>query len=336
MQKTCNHPVFPSLRQKLTAARMLDCPKCVVRQHVAGIVEIQAALERRGGIFASRAKAMAGDDLSGRQERAVHRSLTRRWRLAKIDLHRDLELLRRLRGEGDDERRWGLQLGLAFALWREVEGECSRIPGYKYLGDDEQPVEAVRSGVEGVNEAQGPGITPRPTDRPHSTPPRSRWDTTTRDDLPRRADTDGSSNTLNPPPSPPPSPPGATQPAPSTPPPPPPPPPALQRPPPPSSLKRRRTSPSPPPPSKTARHDERVTFINTASSLADPSDSPPAYPSYKRAHRWYTSAEFARDQSAYDRGSGAYRPGTWAVEDDEEEGEESEEESDREEADEGA
>lgn len=129
-RKICNHPVFHTLRAKLTALKIAVCPTCLLRLHIFEIAETQAGLERRGGIFASR--AAADDALASSSEIVCHRVLVRRWRLAKIDLHRDLCQLEALRDETAGTTPWKLQLAKAFELWKEVENECSRMPGYKY------------------------------------------------------------------------------------------------------------------------------------------------------------------------------------------------------------
>ncbi|KAF1354381.1 hypothetical protein EJ07DRAFT_182431 [Lizonia empirigonia] len=112
------------------ALKITVCPTCLLRLHIFEIAETQAGLERRGGIFASR--AAADDALASSSERVCHRVLVRRWRIAKIDLHRDLCQLEALRDETAGTTRWKLQLAKAFELWKEVENECSRMPGYKY------------------------------------------------------------------------------------------------------------------------------------------------------------------------------------------------------------
>ncbi|KAF9692043.1 hypothetical protein EKO04_009912 [Ascochyta lentis] len=146
-RKICNHPVFPGLRAKLTALKITVCPTCLIRFHIFEIAETQAALERRGGIFASR--AAADNDAPGRaQERVCHRALVRRWRVAKIDLYRDLYQLYALRAEGAGKIRWELQLSKAFDLWSEVEIECSRMPGYKYS----------ENGLSDVVDGDGPDV----------------------------------------------------------------------------------------------------------------------------------------------------------------------------------
>lgn len=131
-RKICNHPVFPSLRAKLVARNIHECPTCRVRLHIREIEETQAALERRGGIFASRAAAIAAEEPKDEGEKVVHELLVRRWRGAKMGLYKDLCLFEELRIEGVSKTRWGLQLDKAFGLWEEVKDECCRIPGYKY------------------------------------------------------------------------------------------------------------------------------------------------------------------------------------------------------------
>lgn len=121
---------------------------CLIRLHIFEIAETQAALERRGGIFESRARAVADENKGGKKERVAHRALVRRWRSAKIDLHEDLRLLEQLRAEGAAKTGWQLQLGKAFELWEEVESECSRIPGYRYTEDDDYIVNGEKSEVE--------------------------------------------------------------------------------------------------------------------------------------------------------------------------------------------
>ncbi|KZM20262.1 uncharacterized protein EKO05_0003653 [Ascochyta rabiei] len=147
-RKICNHPVFPSLRAKLTALKITVCPTCLIRSHIFEIAETQAALERRGGIFLSR--ATAEHETVGRGlEMVCHKALVRRWRLEKIDLYRDLCHLEALRTEGAGKTRWELQLVKAFDLWRDVEVECSRMPGYKYSKDDfSDVVDGEEPGVE--------------------------------------------------------------------------------------------------------------------------------------------------------------------------------------------
>ncbi|KAF2623048.1 hypothetical protein BU25DRAFT_462435 [Macroventuria anomochaeta] len=139
-RKVCNHPVFPSLRAKLTALKITVCPTCLIRLHIFDIAETQAGLERRGGVFSSRATAVAEEGRGRKQERIAHRALLRRWRLAKIDLYRDLCLLETLRAEGAGKTRWEIQLAKAFELWKEVELECSRIPGYRYAEENHEDI----------------------------------------------------------------------------------------------------------------------------------------------------------------------------------------------------
>lgn len=70
----------------------------------------------------------------------AHRSLARRWRLEKIDLHKDVHILDQLRVEGAGAP-WTVQLDQALDFWEECEQECSQLPGYI----DASSIEADRS-----------------------------------------------------------------------------------------------------------------------------------------------------------------------------------------------
>ncbi|KAJ4316213.1 hypothetical protein N0V94_005561 [Neodidymelliopsis sp. IMI 364377] len=129
-QKTCKHPVFPTLRKNLVALDIKSCPSCLIRHYIYDITELQAALERRGGIFVSRDAAL-NERLGYGREKDLHKDLMRRWRIAKIGLHRQLSQLEALQEEGARKARWSIQLEKAFELWQEVEIECSRVPGYR-------------------------------------------------------------------------------------------------------------------------------------------------------------------------------------------------------------
>ena len=137
-RKICNHPVFPSLRAKLTDRKINVCSVRLIRFHIFDIAEIQAALEHRGGVFASRATAVDSATKPGQgTEWDTHRALVKQWRVAKINLYNDLCFLEALRDQGANKARWELQLAKAFELWKEVEIECSRIPGYLYAEEDD-------------------------------------------------------------------------------------------------------------------------------------------------------------------------------------------------------
>src|SRR5690242_9328662 len=115
-REICNHPVFPSLREKLTSANIVGCPTCLLQLHVVEIAETKAALERRGGVFASKATAIDQLENDNRKDFIAHKTLMRRWRLAKIDLHKDLTLLEGLRSEDVCKPQWELQLDKAFGF----------------------------------------------------------------------------------------------------------------------------------------------------------------------------------------------------------------------------
>lgn len=70
----------------------------------------------------------------------AHKTLVRRWRLAKIDLYRDLSLLESLRTEDAEKPHWERQLDKAFEFWEQMELECSRMPGYRYSQEEDCPV----------------------------------------------------------------------------------------------------------------------------------------------------------------------------------------------------
>lgn len=140
-RKICNHPVFPSLRVRLVANNIHECPACRVRLYVCEIEEVQAALERRSGIFESRTKAREAEEKKDNSERLIHNALVKRWRHAKIGLYKDLCLFEELRDEGVNRTSRNLQLEKAFELWEEVRDDCCNIPGYMHsqevVGDGE-------------------------------------------------------------------------------------------------------------------------------------------------------------------------------------------------------
>ena len=116
-RKICNHPVFPSLRAKLTDRKINVCSVRLIRFHIFDIAEIQAALEHRGGVFASRATAVDSATKPGQgTEWDTHRALVKQWRVAKINLYNGLCFLEALRDQGANKARWELQRAKAFEL----------------------------------------------------------------------------------------------------------------------------------------------------------------------------------------------------------------------------
>lgn len=129
--KVCSHPVFPSLRARLIARKIKECPTCRIRLYVCEIEEVQAALKHRSGIFESRAAACPAEGSYDRNERNIHKALMKRWSLAKIGLYKDLLLFETLGIEGAEKTCWSLQLDKATELWEEVKDECCSVPGYR-------------------------------------------------------------------------------------------------------------------------------------------------------------------------------------------------------------
>jgi hypothetical protein len=161
-RKNCNHPVFPSLRARLVANNIHECPTCRVRLHVCEIEEVQAALKRRSGVFESRTKAREAEEKKNNSERLIHSALVKRWRLAKIGIYNDLSLFEELRVEGATWASWILQLDKAFELWEEVKDDCCSVPGYMYLQEAVQHVESDEEDkeVQSVDYSQKQGTTP--------------------------------------------------------------------------------------------------------------------------------------------------------------------------------
>jgi hypothetical protein len=158
-RKNCNHPVFPSLRTRLVANNIHECPACRIRLYVYEIEEVQAALKRRSGIFESRSRARDAEERKDKSERLVHSALLKRWRLAKIDLYNDLSLFENLRVEVASRANWALQLDKAFELWEDVKDDCCSVPGYLYTReavDDGESVEGPATVQSvGYNQKQG-------------------------------------------------------------------------------------------------------------------------------------------------------------------------------------
>ena len=147
-RKNCNHPVFPSLRARLVANNIHECPTCRIRLHVCEIEEVQAVLERRSGIFESRNKAREAEEKKDNSKRLIHSALVKRWELAEIDLYRDLCLLEELRDEGANKTSRDCQLDNAFELWEKVKDDCCSVPGYMH---SQEAVEHVESEGEHKN-----------------------------------------------------------------------------------------------------------------------------------------------------------------------------------------
>ncbi|KAJ4985422.1 hypothetical protein SVAN01_09082 [Stagonosporopsis vannaccii] len=110
VREVCKHPVFPCLRAKLIAANIGGCPTCLLRLHVLEITETQAAVERRGGIFTSKATAIDELEKDNRKDLVAHKTLMRRWRLATIDLYEYTEDDDRLVDEEKSELKIGVNL----------------------------------------------------------------------------------------------------------------------------------------------------------------------------------------------------------------------------------
>ncbi|KAF3038198.1 hypothetical protein E8E11_001766 [Didymella keratinophila] len=128
-RKNCNHPVFSSLRARLVANNIHECPSCRIRLHVCEIEEVQAALGRRNGIFESRNKAREAEERKDNSERLAYSAL-------------DLCLFEELQVEGTTRASWTLQLDKAFELWEEVKDDCCSLPGHIHLQEAVEDVES--------------------------------------------------------------------------------------------------------------------------------------------------------------------------------------------------
>ncbi|KAJ8105861.1 hypothetical protein OPT61_g9925 [Boeremia exigua] len=298
----CNHPVFPSLRARLIAASITVCPKCLMKSHVIEIAETQAALERRGGIFTSRATANAKAEENNRQEMVAHKTLMRRWKLAKIDSYKDLSLLEGLRTDGVDKTRWELQISKALELWNGKENDCSRVPGCMYTDDDDVSNEEKTIATYEMPAYPSTDDVPSTIVRSSYWIDRNRFDSLDEIDVGEDFETPTSLD-FHPPDSPPSH---------------------LQivrrnetpdsnRKPLVSSLKRKRSSAF----SENLQLKRKVSIedyitVICDSSASDLSGSLPYEASYKRPHFSYSTAEAARVRKSFYRCSALYTPNTWA------------------------
>lgn len=133
--RTCDHHITQVVRGQLTIIGL--CPSCVMNHHVAEIKSTQNGLQRRGGIFASKEKALQEGQIQCKR----HRAWTRKWRLAKIQCAKDLEFLESLRNS-NPEMVGAEGIEAALDIWDHAKEECSRVPGCGYLEDVDAEITA--------------------------------------------------------------------------------------------------------------------------------------------------------------------------------------------------
>jgi hypothetical protein len=133
---TCDHSVSPLLQEKLDGRKI--CPSCLIDQYITDIQDLQAELQRRGGIFASKTEFTANP------EPLRHKDYLRMWRAIKITCYRDIELLEQLRDKFPEHaEEWAITPALV--RWGNAYNETSRVPGCVYVGNGEEENNAVNS-----------------------------------------------------------------------------------------------------------------------------------------------------------------------------------------------
>lgn len=104
------------------------CPPCLINDQISEIRVVQAGIQNRGGIFAS--KGQYGLD----RKWMSHKDWSTKWRLIKIQCAHHITTLERLRKDHPEQaEEWGITQALE--VWEQMQEECSRVPGCKYILD---------------------------------------------------------------------------------------------------------------------------------------------------------------------------------------------------------
>jgi len=119
---TCTHPIPEALRLKLIDV-CNKCPTCIVRSHIAEVKDIQNVLSESGGVKKSRANKLV------RTKGMNHKEWTDKWRQAKAQFQRELDLLEDFK-EQDHLAAEGCGIYHALQVWESEFEVCAVLPGW--------------------------------------------------------------------------------------------------------------------------------------------------------------------------------------------------------------
>ncbi|KAF1851340.1 uncharacterized protein K460DRAFT_401368 [Cucurbitaria berberidis CBS 394.84] len=137
---SCEHQI-PQEFVEVLHDEALICPVCLIKYRIVEVKNMQAGLEQRGGIFASRSKSANAP--WGSRQRMSHTGWMKLWREVKMRVYDDVVRLKKLKDENPDQAvEWGIVTALA--IWEQAEEACSQVPGYNYITDEDSEDEVGR------------------------------------------------------------------------------------------------------------------------------------------------------------------------------------------------
>ncbi|KAF2246913.1 hypothetical protein BU26DRAFT_507437 [Trematosphaeria pertusa] len=135
MPPKCSHTIPAFLQSKLPNPNL--CPPCLINRHIKEIRDTQQGIETRGGILASKKKAIDEKEASGKKDVQAkrHRAWMRKWRSVKIQAWEDVEMLEGLLKEEQvieeegEELDWRNMVQEALDLWEGAREDMTVVPG---------------------------------------------------------------------------------------------------------------------------------------------------------------------------------------------------------------